>query len=182
MRRSFALSHDDPGEARSMAKHSYEIVFKVSGTNEHGAATGRLTLYRGGSSMVHSEAFSGGTASPVHATPIPPESYSIKLAIRGVANSPRELLPVPGTPYFQLHHWYGIERIELPEAQVEWGHYRAALNPPRKNMAPPYRGNFLHGKLRAGDYTHGCICERSESILRWLWLLGPLVVPLMVIK
>jgi hypothetical protein len=68
-----------------------------------------------------------------------------------------------------MHHWYGIEKIEIEGAKWEWGDYRAALNEPHKNMPNAYRGNFLHGKVRLGDYTHGCICERSQSILAWLW-------------
>jgi hypothetical protein len=40
-------------------------------------------------------------------------------------------------------------------------------------MAQAYRGNFLHGKRRPDDYMHGCICERSERILAYLWNMRP---------
>ena len=37
-------------------------------------------------------------------------------------------------------------------------------------MPAKHRGNFLHGKVRADDDTHGCICERSQVILETPWL------------
>jgi hypothetical protein len=49
----------------------------------------------------------------------------------------------------------------------EWGDIRASLDHPN-NGNPDFQGNFLHGKVRPDDYTHGCICERSEVILRML--------------
>jgi hypothetical protein len=164
-----------------MSAHSaYHLVFKKAGVNEFGASTGRLTLYHSGVAFIVSDVFSGGLSSPAHSAPIPPETYHINLGIKGTADV-GQLVPIPGTPgVFQLHHWYGIEAIVHAGAQVEWGHYRAALNEPRKSMPGPYRGNFLHGKTRAGNYTHGCICERSERILEQLWHLKPQVIRLVV--
>jgi hypothetical protein len=172
---------DGADRERDMTSDAHwHLVFNIVGTNRFGASTGRLTLYQARRALLVSEAFSGGLSSPARATPIPPERYHINLRQKGVASSSRDLIAIPGSGYFQLHHWWGIERIDIADAQVEWGHYRAALNPPRRNMAMPYRGNFLHGKLRPGDYTHGCICERSEQILRCLWTLPPRVLTLQV--
>lgn len=36
-----------------------------------------------------------------------------------------------------------------------------------------YRGSFLHGKRPPDDDTHGCICERSEHLLAYLWTRRP---------
>ena len=77
------------------------------------------------------------------------------------------------------HTWglkpdYGIETIQPIVEQgasfdftYEWGDIRAALNH-SDNGDPHLQGNYLHGKNRVGDYTHGCICERSETILKLL--------------
>jgi len=42
------------------------------------------------------------------------------------------------------------------------GQSEAALNH-ADNGNVDFQGNYLHGKNRPGDYTHGCICERSET-------------------
>jgi hypothetical protein len=159
---------------------SYLLVFKKTGVNAYTAATGTLTLFEDGAALITSPVFSGGVGPEGMSKPIPNETYHINLGIRGVATGTKELVPIPGTNFYQLHHWYGIEKIDLPEAQVEWGHYRAALNEPRKDMPQGYRGNFLHGKLRPNDYTHGCICERSEKILEKLWRLPPQTIQVKV--
>jgi hypothetical protein len=69
---------------------------------------------------------------------------------------------------------YGIQSIQPIEElgarfdfTTEWGDIRAALNH-SVNGDDHFQGNYLHGKLRPGDYTHGCICERSEMILKLL--------------
>lgn len=152
----------------------HHILFNVTGENQFGAVTGSLTLYSGKAAVLTSRAFSGGGEDPsqFRSNPIPPETYHINLAIRNVADSiVSSCVHIPGRPLtdLEMHHWYGIEKIDIPGGQWEWGHYRAALNEPRANMEQGYRGNFLHGKLRPNDYTHGCICERDEVILAKLW-------------
>jgi len=122
----------------------YRIVFKVTGSNVSGANTGALTLYRGRDTIVESDAFSGGVNSPAKSDPIPAETYHIDLRMKGVVNSFDQTKEVKvGSITVQvLHNWWGIEKIDLPEAHVEWGHYRAALNEPKRNTAQRYRGNF----------------------------------------
>lgn len=167
----------------TMHGHShYHLIFRVSGINEFGAAIGKLTLYHRHFALIVSDVFSGGLSAPEPSDPIPSETYHIRLDVKATASSASSLVPIPGSTFFKLHNFYGIEKIDIPEAQVEWGHYRAALNEPRQGMPMSYRGNFLHGKLRSGDYTHGCICERSESILQKLWSLPPQKVSLTVEK
>jgi hypothetical protein len=159
---------------------SHRLEFKSTGVNEFGANTGLLTLYENGKAAIVSRAFSGGLRSPAASAPIPPETYHINLAIRGVADSDRQVVPVGSL--HKLHNWYGIERIVIPGAQVEWGHYRVSLNPPRAGMGQGYLGNFIHGKLRPDDYTHGCICERSEVILARLWSLPAQTISVRVLR
>lgn len=76
-----------------------------------------------------------------------------------------------------LKQFYGIQQIaptiegsngEGFDARYEWGSLRAALNPFPGQKGDAFQGNYLHGKNRGGDYTHGCICERSETVLHFL--------------
>ena len=162
-----------------MADPQYRIEFKVNGQNPFGADTGTLSLFQDSSVIIVSTGFSGGRHSPAGSDPIPSETYRILLSIRNTAAT----FPTLGDTEDAMHQWYGIEKIDDPGWQVEWGHYRAHLNERNKNMAQGYRGNFLHGKLRPGDYTHGCICERSEVILKKLWTLPRnLVIPVLVAR
>jgi len=161
----------------------YSLVFKVKGENEWGAATGTLTLYYHGRAMHESAVFSGGLRHPDRYPQIPNETYRLHLEIRGHLSSEAQLVPIPGQPgYSKAHEFYGIEQVDLAAAQYEWGHYRVHLNEPRQHMPQAYTGNFLHGKLRPNDYTHGCICERTEVILMALWKLPPQVMSLKVVR
>ena len=156
----------------------HKLIFQVTGTNSFLADTGTLTLMEGDKRLLTSTAFSGGLKSPAASAPIPTETYRIRLAMRQVVAS----YPTTGDTAEAMHHWYGIEKVDAPEWQYEWGHYRAALNERDAKMAQAYRGNFLHGKLRVDDYTHGCICERSEVILEKLWLMKPETVTVEVVR
>jgi hypothetical protein len=40
------------------------------------------------------------------------------------------------------------------------------------NEADWRNGDYLHGKQRPRDWTHGCICDRSEAITGYLWNLS----------
>lgn len=161
-----------------MTSPSHHLIFKVTGTNTFGADIGDLLLMEGASQIFKSTAFSGGLKSPAASRPIPTETYHIRLDIRRTAAAFGEL----GDTVDAMHHWYGIEKIDTSAWQWEWGHFRAALNEPRQNMPQGYRGNFLHGKVRPDDYTHGCICERSEQILQKLWLMKPQSVAVKVVR
>lgn len=157
---------------------AHRIVFKVQSQNAYRADVGRLLLYEGDTLLLESSAFSGFLKSPAASEPIPTETYRIRLDIKQIVNN----YPWPGDTLEGMHHWYGIEKVEVAEWQFEWGRYRAALNERDQKMAQAYRGNFLHGKVREGDYTHGCICERSESILGRLWTLKPQKIAVEVVR
>lgn len=158
---------------------SHTIKFSITGTNVYGADTGTLELFEGSKLILKSEGFSGGLSSPAHSSPIPSGQYNIRLDIRGTVPKYDES---KGDTPTGMHHFYGIEKIDTPAWQYEWGRYRAALNEPHQGMAQAYRGNFLHGKVRQGDYTHGCICERSEVILSKLWSLQKQRVVVTVVR
>lgn len=145
-------------------KHT--LIFKVTGSNEWKADTGMLTLYRDGARILESTVFSGGGPDERNRfNVIPSGVYRIRTDIRQVYGTAIE------GPNQGMHHWYGIEKIDAAGWQYEWGRYRAALNEIKTGLPQAYRGNFLHGKDRDDNWTHGCICERSEEILRHLWSL-----------
>ena len=77
-----------------------------------------------------------------------------------------------------LKPFFGIQKVGRDvqddqgthwDMQVEWGTFRARLNP---TGGAPDHGDYIHGKKRPRDYTHGCICNRSEIILNYLWNLA----------
>jgi hypothetical protein len=162
----------------SMADPDAHITFKVTGTNNYGADIGDLFLMRGAKEIMKSTAFSGGLKSPAASAPIPTEVYTIRLDIRQTCSK----YPWPGDTEDEMHQWYGIEKVDVSEWQYEWGRYRAHLNERNAKMEQAYRGNFLHGKDREDDYTHGCICERSEVILRQLWSMNQARVAVHVVR
>lgn len=153
------------------------IVFEETGTNEYGAATGKLTLYgKGyGDKIAESDAFSGGVPGK---GPIPEGTFTIRLNIRDTADrSDYHVIPEGGV----LNPFYGIQQIpnniDGYHFQVEWGSIRARLNETRGETGPDFQGNYLHGKTRQGNYTHGCIAERSEKILKLLLQMDPKLTP-----
>jgi hypothetical protein len=148
-----------------MSHGIYRIEFVKNGKNSDNGTTGTLTLFKKNVIVEQSSVFTGGHPGP-GLVPIPDETYTIRLDIRGVANK-AEI-----TPENTLKPFYGIQEIPAvidgKNARWEWGSIRAALNERTQGMPQAYRGNYLHGKQRPGDYTHGCICERSEKILQIL--------------
>jgi RHS repeat-associated protein len=155
------------------------IVFQKTGTNKNGAATGTLTLYGEGYTdiIAQSEAFSGGYPGT---KPIPEGTFTIRLDISDTVDI-SDIQRMPNGA--KLKQFYGIQQIPPKEdiggwdVQWEWGSIRAALNEARGETRPEFQGNYLHGKTRPGDYTHACIAERSEKILRLLLQENPRTSP-----
>ncbi|MCZ2077243.1 MAG: L,D-transpeptidase family protein [Bryobacterales bacterium] len=121
--------------------------------------------------MAQSPAFSGGVPGK---GPVPEGTFTIRLDIRDTVD-PSDLRMTAGGA--ELRQFYGIQQIPTDvggyDVRWEWGSIRAALNEARGETRSAYQGNFLHGKNRPGDYTHGCIAERSEQILRLLLQMDP---------
>jgi hypothetical protein len=148
-----------------MSHGIYRLELVKNGKNSDNGTSGTLTLFKGSAVVEQSSVFTGGHPGP-GLVPIPDETYTIRLDIRGVAAK------ADIAPQNTLRPFYGIQEIPAvidgKNARWEWGTIRAALNEPRQGMPQAYRGNYLHGKQRPGDYTHGCICERTEKILQFL--------------
>ena len=146
---------------------SLSITFKKSGTNSENAVTGSVTLWDGSLMVQQANAFSGGNGF----NPLDDGSYRLHLDIRGDEST--DQANTDGT----LKPFYGIQKVSSDvvddngahwDMQVEWGTIRARLNP----SSGTDHGDYLHGKHRPRDYTHGCICDRSEVVLNYLWNLA----------
>jgi hypothetical protein len=155
------------------------LRFDKTGTNKFGATTGALTLFGNdqGKAVASAHVFSAGNGF----TAIPNGQYMMRLDIRGTASGPGDLK----SNGQELKQFYGIQdiarEIRMPDggfgnAQWEWGSIRASLNH-LDNGDSAFQGNYLHGKERPGDWTHGCICNRSENVLREIRNLDPASVP-----
>jgi hypothetical protein len=143
----------------------------MAGLNRFGARTGTLTLRHDDRIIMTSPVFSGGGPSTQSRfNIIPKATFRVRTDIRKVVSAYSER---DGDTPDSMHNWWGIEKIDAEGWQYEWGRFRAALNESSPNLPQAYRGNFLHGKQRPDDWTHGCICERSERILAYLWSLPP---------
>jgi RHS repeat-associated protein len=157
--------------------YTHLIVFQQTKTNRYGAATGTLTLYGHGSDdkVAQSPAFSGGVPGK---GPVPGGTFTIRLDVRDTVD-PSDIRQGPAGA--ELRPFHGIQAI--PEnvggydVRWEWGSIRARLNETRGEKRNDFLGNYLHGKNRPGDYTHGCIAERSEQILRLLLQMDPKLTP-----
>lgn len=145
-----------------------KITFVKSGTNSENAVTGELILLDDTKVIKKSTAFSGGNSF----NPLDDGKYRLRLDIRGGEET--DEANTDGT----LKPFFGIQKVGSNvqddqgtpwDMQVEWGTLRARLNP---TGGAPDHGDYIHGKKRPRDYTHGCICDRSEAILNYLWSLA----------
>jgi hypothetical protein len=145
-----------------------KITFLKLATNSENAVTGDLTLLDDASVIKKSTAFSGGNSF----NPLDDGTYRLRLDIRGGEDTDA------ANPDGTLKPFYGIQKVSSDvqddqgahwDMQVEWGTIRARLNP---TGGAPDHGDYIHGKKRPRDYTHGCICDRSEVILNYLWSLA----------
>ena len=174
-------THADANGKDVVSKSSYEYLlqFQKTGTNEYGAAVGTLTLFGNdhGKAVARANVFSGGNGHGA----IPNGQYMLRLDIRGTASGPSDLKPNG----MELAPFFGVQdvarTIQLPggglgNARWEWGSIRMSLNH-ADNGDDRFLGNYLHGKERPGNWTHGCICNRTENILHELRNLDPASVP-----
>ncbi|MBL8233669.1 MAG: RHS repeat-associated core domain-containing protein [Bryobacterales bacterium] len=153
--------------------YTHLLVFQKTGTNREGAATGTLTLYGNdrGRAIMSSQIFSGGHGAEAAGE----GKYRINLG-RLETLTARDILTgigENGLRYGYLGPHYGVQ--ELPEslmgAASPWGSIRARLNEwvaGALGVPENMKGLFLHGSRDRLDYTNGCLCERSENILRWI--------------
>jgi RHS repeat-associated protein len=176
-------------EVLSTQGYRYLLVFQKTGVNEFGAATGTLTLYDQNEKKMSAPAFSGGSDDTHGGLPI--GGYMIKLDIRGTLDAKGIVWSGPDKDDYETKPFPGVQFIpkwiKSPSGsgyslnfRVEWGTRRAALNPMPGETDEAYQRNYLHGKERKNDYTHNCICERSEHMMDKILSLPATRVPVQV--
>src|SRR5688572_6526469 len=73
---------------------------------------------------------------------------------------------------------YGLQEIDRSLGFADpWGTRRAALNEWDPDLPKVYRGNYLHGRERAGNMTAGCICDRGQTVLDAIFAINHRVTP-----
>ncbi|MFC5865339.1 RHS repeat-associated core domain-containing protein [Acidicapsa dinghuensis] len=176
---SYTYKGADGKDVTAKSSYQYLLTFQKTGTNKEGATTGTLTLYGNdqGKAVATAQVFSGGNGNGA----IPNGEYMMRLDIRGSATTMADMK----ANGLELKQFYGIQDIsagirdangDLLDNRWEWGSIRISLNH-ANNGDDAFQGNYLHGKERPGDYTHGCICNRSENVLREIRNLNPASVP-----
>jgi len=87
----------------------------------------------------------------------------------------------PSRPQAYLKAEYGVQNI--PEDvlgqnfRTLWGTRRAYLNHMPGETGQDFQGNYLHGRTDEGDFTHNCLCDRSERMMDYILQLGPIHLP-----
>ena len=154
------------------------VEFQKTGTNAYGASTGTLRLFDQNKVIAEGQAFSGGVdpATGQSHGDIPAGTYTLNLSQRSDASSLSQTKAVDGSNDLrELIPDYGYQTIASPEDfeggfdfRYEWGSIRARLTPDAKETGRAFRGNYIHGKEKKEDWTHGCICNRREDVLKAL--------------
>lgn len=145
--------------------------------------TGTLRLYEQNKVIAEEKAFSGGVEGK---GPIPEGTYKMSITQADTPTGMEDLVPYGRDDSGNLQ--YGLapswKLQDIPDdiagvhgAQTEWGTKRVRLVPDPGQEGSAFRGNYIHGKRRQGDYTHGCICDRKEGVLNKLFGLDPKKVP-----
>ena len=149
--------------------YEYLSVFVKTGTKEEGASTGSLLLFHQQHPVAYSStAFSGGNGF----TPIQDGEYEMNLSLRRY-NS------LVTMRYNEDEGWnpepfWGLEQFpnggrEIRNGQVGMNYpTRLAYGNSRIRLAPLFsskdRGLYIHGKTSDLTWTHGCLCDKNESI------------------
>ncbi|MBO9202430.1 MULTISPECIES: SpvB/TcaC N-terminal domain-containing protein [Niastella] len=163
---------------------SHLVTFQITGTNEMGAVTGKITIYDQDKEVpVPFDAFSGANSIDKFA-PLPSGNYMMNLNQRD-ARGPKRQKPNDDNPM----PYGGIQAIPDNNTYIAndgkikpmsegitgpYGNGRIRLNQTdgNLNMIPMDQqsaGYYLHGKKAVVNYTHGCVCDRSESVFNYFW-------------
>jgi RHS repeat-associated protein len=187
---------NDKGKEKTIGNgYSHLVAFVSNGrVNSDGAKMGTLVVYNQDKvQMTVLGAFTGGGGNPAVNNGI----YMMRIDIKD-REGPKEMNAARDNPATT----HGAQKIPNRYIQVDgqltntptidaydvggaWGRGRVRLNNVDENLkimqTPNDRGAFLHGKLRTDiNYTHGCICDRSEAVFDYLWNNVNSKVPLIV--
>jgi len=145
---------------------SYEqlAVYQITGSNSEGAALGNLTLYGSGYGDILAQSlgvFSGGGGF----TPIASGNYFIAGNRSAQPNITADGVILRTTGLQKIPNPFSAHGIDW-DASGDWGGGRARLE------YGGWRSLYLHGKVNPVNYTHGCVCDKSESVFNTMWSSG----------
>jgi RHS repeat-associated protein len=164
----------------------YLVEYSITGTNDEGASVGTINVFKQQDIVASQDGVFTGTNQYSGTEPADKGTYYMNLGNRDV-NGPNQLNARGDNPY----PFFGAQKI--PDGgTVEWngktysnsvvtnayGNGRIRLQPSEsvrslnlKRYGPlrQNRGLYLHGKKDSHNWTHGCVCDKSESIFNYLW-------------
>jgi len=161
-------------EVTTSKGYSHLVTFEVTGKNREGGSVGTLTVYNQDKIVLKSNAFSGGDTYGLK--PTAKGNYIMNLKVRdkdgpdkmndakdnpepawGIQRIPNREL-IEGNKSYDVGGAYGGGRIRLMETDDD-------LNV----LASQQHGYYLHGKYDNHNWTHGCICDKSEAVFNYFW-------------
>ena len=164
----------------------YMVEYTITGKNHEGASTGTINIYKQ-DKVVHSQdgVFTGS------------DNYKgTEPADKGVYHMDMSLRDSDGLQHLNSKgdnplRYFGAQKIptggviqfngKLYSNSVvidAYGNGRIRLQPSqdvRKNNLKRYgvnrqdKGLYLHGKKDSHNWTHGCVCDKTESVFNYLW-------------
>jgi RHS repeat-associated protein len=164
---------------KTVRGYSHLVAFVANGkVNDAGAKMGTLVVYNQDKvQMIVPEAFTGGNRM-YGFPPVNEGTYMMRMDIKD-REGPKEMNAARDNP---VSH-FGAQKI--PNRHLEsdgrsydvggsWGTGRIRLNEVDENLKivekSTDRGAYLHGKLNSEiNWTHGCICDKSEAVFNYLW-------------
>jgi RHS repeat-associated protein len=157
--------------------YNYLLITQKTGhMTADGADEVQITLKGPGDKVIINQAygFSGGNVDGTYHLSTPKGRYEINLNNRGGPETNHS------TASGELAAWHnGIQEIaaayydpfsrDYVSARNEWGSLRANLS----RLNGEGTSYYLHGKELERSSTHGCTCNRDESVLREIFKLNP---------
>jgi hypothetical protein len=159
------------------------VFFNKTGTNKEGGTTGNLVVYNQDKPVLTVSTAFTGNSNYSGTAPIPNGNYMMLLGQRD-ANGPNQLKPDGSNPV----PFAGIQAIPdnakfeykgqmfpmNPTVTNAYGNGRIRLNQTDANlnvipMGEQTAGYYLHGKNDSHNWTHGCVCDKSEQVFDYFW-------------
>lgn len=157
-------------------KRGYDnlVVFKSTGKNSEGAQTGTVTVYNQNKAVLTVNAFSGGDFYGLK--PTEKGTYMMNLSVRD-PDGPQKMNaakdnPEPAWGIQKIPNRYLVEDGARYDIGGAYGGGRIRLMETDDNaniQSQQSHGYYLHGKYDAHNWTHGCICDKSEAVFNYFW-------------
>ena len=162
----------------------YLVEYSITGTNDEGASVGTINVYKQQDIVASQDGVFTGTNQYSGTDPADKGTYFMALNVRD-ANGPQNMNADESNPEaawgmqkipnntiilmrsdpirgYRIDASYGNGRIRLlPSEQVS--------NSNLLRYGYKDRGLYLHGKKDSHNWTHGCVCDKTESIFNYLW-------------